>query len=637
MRSLLYTFLITAILSFISPFCIGEEYNGVQLEITVRQKPPISEEYRDIFTDTVDAVEDHALLAFMINMSLEIDLLSADSSAALFNVHLTTIGKRPYNYSQKYKIEYNLPARIENIPGKHESVYQVLITPRRRIDVDTSSCTFNPRDTTDFKMDPSANFDLYYVSNSLGDFYWNNIKNYLEADYSRFRNILSINMPGKIAFYICPCPPWSVHLDKRFGYMIDPTRSNIFAIYSHEFKSVDVFLPNLMTLYKFWGYAPPLLAEGLAGYFEFNNYKIKELIASDSVPQLENLLSSKEYYRMDPITAEIGSGSFVKFLTDSYGIKKFKTLYDASDDLNIKNTLPAIYGTSLDSLDMLWRHYIDTVQFNRVHFDYQATRSAVMLRGDLQTKYLEDMLEYDINPADSIDNYQRLGTAYYQYGDYYKAIEVYEHLLEFDQVKPLYLQILGNLYLINGLYDSAAQFFDRAYAMDSMITTAKLNLARANFYQGDTSKALEIAEEYYIKESSTPGRIEFLLFMGHIYKLPGPWHDSAKAYQSFGDAAIWAEEMIPKSPQDPASKMRAGLAYLGLGEYERARQYLEFAHFTELRSYHLGRTLIALGRLYDLTNRHERAIEYYQEALSHSIAVHQEKLAREYIVTPFSY
>ncbi|UCD93567.1 MAG: hypothetical protein JSU69_07295, partial [Candidatus Zixiibacteriota bacterium] len=492
--------------------------NGVEFELIVRQKPAAVDKFFEITRDTVEVIVGKSLHTFLVNMSLDIHIESIDTLFVTFTSHLTTVGRAPYNFAERYRIEMNLPARVENIPGKDGSFYQLLISPRRLVSVDTTVCTYDPYAEGQFRFDPTANFDLHYVQGSLGDFQWNNVKNYLEADFALFKNAFNITAPGKISFYLCPCPVMTVRWDKRFGYSIDPARFNIFAIHTHEFTSVDALLPNMLWLLRLRGYAPPFLVEGLAGYFDFVPYKIKKLKDKGSIPRISDLATTAGYFRADPVEAEITAAAFVKYLADSYGLTKILDLYDRSDDLTLLKNIESIYEKPLDSLETEWANYIDTISLSRMLFDRYAGRANALFQSNLQIEYLQQMTEYDKTNYDSVDTWQKLSMVYYQYGQYYDAIDGYKLLAAIDPAKPLYQQVLGNLYLITGSYDSAWSAFDAAAALDTTFATARLLQARILTIRGDTAAAIELAEEAYGSEQTMAGKIEFLLFLGEMYQ-----------------------------------------------------------------------------------------------------------------------
>ncbi|PKK84209.1 MAG: hypothetical protein CVT49_04375 [candidate division Zixibacteria bacterium HGW-Zixibacteria-1] len=618
----------------LTPEIRADESDAIRFELIVRQKPEAIDRYFEITRDTIDAYVGKSISTFLVNMTVDISIEAADTQSVTFNSHLVTIGPNPYNAAKRFRIEYNLPARFENIPGKNGSMYQLLISPRQRVRIDKPLCEIEANDRY-FGMDPSANFDLYYVKGSLGDFHWNNVKNYLEADYTRFREAFDITTPGKIGLYLCPCAVETINWDKRFGYAIDPGRSTVYTLYNHDFSSVDVILPNMLMLLKIHGYAPPFIVEGLAGYFDFVPYNMKKLKKEASVPKIKDILTTSGYYSIDPVTAETCAASFLKYLANNYGITKTIKWYDQADDLTILRKLEEVFAKPLDSLENEWLYCVDTITFDRSIFDYYASRANALYQSDKMIEYIQQMTHYDQTGADSVDTWKKLSTTYYQYGHYYDAIEGYHRLIEIDSRLPLYYQVLGHLYWISGEYDRAWACFDTVLTLDTTYATAGLMQAKIAAIRSDTAKAIRMAENYYNIEPNVPGKIEIMLFLGDMYGASGTYHDSAKAEGYYSDALIWSREMIPKAPEDPIFRLRAGLALMGLGEYDEARQYLELCDFIELRAYYLGLIKLNLGELADLQGNHAKAIESYRDALSVPLADYYRKLCEQYIEKPY--
>ncbi len=632
-----YIFLLTffSVLGLSAPSLLLAD-EAVRFELIVRQKPAMVDNYYEIKRDTVEVLVGHSLYNLLVNMSLDIKVESVDSLSVEFTNHLTTIGQNPYNFAKRFKVEYNLPARVENIPGKNGSIYQLLISPRELIDIDLENCPFVTGAESQFKNSPSANFDFYFLPNSLADFDWNVIKGYLEADFVQFRDALGISLTNKITYYLTPCPLNTVNWDKRFGYVIDPGRSKIMALYSHDFISSEAILSNMLVLLRQWGYAPPFLLEGLAGYFEFNTYEIKKIKNRGEIPPLNSLLTSSGYYSADPQTAEIISASFIKFLADSYGIGKVKELYNKSDDLYLQKNMESIFGQPLDSLETNWSYYVDTVSNSRDLFDFYAGRAGALFKSDLQIVYYEEMLKLDDTRRDSIDTRKKLYMNYYQTGKYYEAEEGYRLLTQLDSSLPVYWQVIGNLNMINGNLGLAWSAFDSVFAQDTTYVSAKMLQAEIMSMQGDTTGAIELAEKYYSFENSPPAKIEFLLLLGRLYEGKGKYYDSTKASRSFSDALAWCREMIKKAPNDPAYKYRAGMAYIGLGQYREANDFLELAWFTERRAYFMGHILLELGKVNDLLGNRDEAIKFYQDCLDWPSASQHQELSRQYINKPFT-
>jgi len=610
----------------------GEE--GIRFELIVRQKPAGMDKHFEITRDTVEVVQGGRQYCFLVNFGLDIELVDFDTSFVEFTAHLVTVGKTPHTDAERFRIEYNLPGRLENIPGKNGSYYQLLISPRERVAINTA-CPIRVDSAGQFATEPSAYFDIYYVPGTLGDFRWTAVKAYLEVEYQYFRQLFHFESPGKLKYYLCPCPLDEIRWDKRFGYAIDPGRLQVFALYSPEFISSEAILTNMTRLMRQWGYAPPILVEGLAGQFEFIPYESKKLLRENKFPPLKTLLTTSGYYKADAESAELAAASFVKYLLETYTLGKFQQLYELSDDLTLPLYFEEIYGQPLDSLEQGWRQYIDTVGLRRTMFEHYSRRAGALYKMDKQLEYFEAMTEYDKTRGDSIATGNDLSLAYYHAGRYYDAEKGYLKLLEIDSSRALYWQIIGNLRLINGDYDRALTALEKAFLSDSVFATSYLLTARIRAIRGDTAAAIKLAEEYYPRESSTPGKIEFLLFLGSLYGEPGENYDSVKARRCNADALAWTKEVLAKAPTDASYLFRAGQALSGLGEYAEAERMLQGALYLETRAYHLGYITLELGRLYDAVGKRDLALEYYQNCLVRPAAVWHHDLCRRYLDEPY--
>ncbi len=637
MRKLLLTTISALILLFLS-FCpvSAQTADGLELELIVRQKPAYLDKYFEVTRDTADIIIGTSQNIFITNMSLNINVTDADSNAAEFDLHLVTLGSKPYNTAERFHIEYNLPARIENIPGKEGSVYQLLVSPRSKIELDTAGCSYGLEKDFPFKSDPSANFEYYFIPNTLADFRWNSLKSYLEAEFTQYEKLFNLSLSNRINLFLYPCPMKNIHWDKRFGYMIDPARNTIYAIYNHSFISSESILANMYALLRLWGYAPPFILEGLGGYLDFNTYEMKKIMAKGEAPEIKDILTSSGYYAANPHVAEVTAGSFVKYLADQYGPTKVKNWYQQSDDLTILKNLQDIFKLPLDSLQAGWVNYIDTVSFTRAQFDFYAGRAGVLMQVDKQFEYLDQMTQYDEHRADSVDTWRKMAGLCFQTGQYYRAKDAYEKLIKLDSARASYFQIIGNIDLINGEYDSADVMYDRVLAIDPEYVTSQLQKAEIMAIQGDTATAIKLAEDNYGLEKTTPGKVSFLLFLGQMRKAPGTWHDSSSADSYFNDALYWAQQLIEQSNDDPTPRFWAGMALFGLGDLNEAKAYLETALFLETRTFYIGDILMTLGKIADLQNDRQRALGFYQQALNEPISVHVHELCTLYTQKPFT-
>ncbi len=199
----------------------------------------------------------------------------------------------------------------------------------------------------------------------------------------------------------------------------------------------------------------------------------------------------------------------------------------------------------------------------------------------------------------------------------------------------MYYQILGNLYMANGDYDTAEAAFDSAFALDTTFVAAPLMKARIHAIRGDTVGALALTRTYFGRETSLPEKAAFLQQLGELTGADGPDHDSAASDNYYADALYWINKIIEQNQPDPVYYLRAGVVALGLRDYQEALSFLETAHFIETRAIFLGEILFRLGQVNDALGNREQALAYYREALNSQIAAYQRDLCMQFIDHPY--
>jgi len=126
--------------------------------------------------DTGNFVKGISTTGFLLSFSVDLEVQEIDSARSEFMTHVITLGPQANTYSKTYTVEYGLPARMDNIEGKPGTNYSLVITPLEMTEVDTAECNFYQQRHGDFSFNPTANMDIYFVPNSLGDYYWNLVK-----------------------------------------------------------------------------------------------------------------------------------------------------------------------------------------------------------------------------------------------------------------------------------------------------------------------------------------------------------------------------------------------------------------------------------------------------------------------------
>ncbi len=178
---------------------------------------------------------------------------------------------------------------------------------------------------------------------------------------------------------------------------------------------------------------------------------------------------------------------------------------------------------------------------------------------DVAFDSLQQALALDPNHYPS---YNLLGLIYHQKRDYPKAVEA---LLKAVELKPDAGEAyhnLGVVYQDMGSAESAEQAYRRAVELGykaSYFWLARV-LLDLKKYDEAISFGLKAAE-------SNPKD-------GSVYNLLGVAWNEKKEYRR---AAACFEQALLLSPQDPIMLINLGIAYLNLGEKEKARQNLEKA------------------------------------------------------------
>ncbi|MCK4632524.1 MAG: hypothetical protein KAT79_04595 [candidate division Zixibacteria bacterium] len=610
---------------------------GVKYAIATYQHDAVAETNVLLLADTIVCQVGLPVSGFLTSFSAELEVIEADTAQATFNVHVITLGPNANTYSKAFTAEYGLPARIDGISGKNDSKYSLVLVPIESVEIDPAICEFDHRSSDDFRFLPTAHTDIHFVSNSLGDFYFDAVKEVMETQYRLVRAAFNFDLPGKYSVYLCPCPVKTVIWDKRFGMAIDPTRSTAFAIYSHELNSTDPFVLILTAILRNWGYAPPFLAEGMAGYQSTSVYDIKKIIAEGKAIPLADLIGTYDYYQADPFLADRTATSFVNFLINSYGLDMFSDLYQQADDLNLREKIETVYQVSLDSLESEWQNAIDLTEININDLGYQAYLAEMMFDYPSMLKYCQAASEFISTSQDSIRTLSQLKRAYFFNGDYYGATEVQQLLTPLQPSMAINLMAEGSYKMMNALYSEAIEDFNKALQLDSTHQMSRFNLAIAHINTGNDSTAISLFREVIASAGKEGAQGESRVLLGNLLLKSNDENDRKEAERVLSEAQSIFAGALQTNRASASSYMWIGVASCGLGQLEGAITYLETALFLESRPFYLGLINLWLGKAHDLNGDHTRAREYYGRTLGVPSAAYHQDEARRYLETPFSY
>jgi len=597
-----------------------------------------AQDNRDVllFADTNQILPNLTTTGFMISFSIEIEVTEIDSNQTAFSVYIVGLGPNAYNNSRNFTVEYGLPAYMRDIEGKNDSKYTLKLVPIRQSDYNRALCDFNHRDRSDFEFLPTAHTDIYYVKNSLGDFYFDAAKELFETQYRTYKQLFNFNLPGKYTIYLCPCPIPSVIWDKRFGMALDPTRSTAWAVYTIAANSADPFLLNTTAMYRNLGYAPPLIAEGLGNFLSVAAYDMKAVLDSSKAPPLDEMIDTYQYYQADPIIADRTAASFVRYLLASFDRSQFMQLYAESDNLNLGDKLTEIYGLSIPELELEWQTYVDTMTITASDLSYQAYLAEMSFNYPAMLHYALASAERSSGYNDSIRTLGTLERAYFFNGDYYQATEVQAAQTKMDPSNALNWMTEASYKMMNGYYDSALSDLRTGLSLDSTNQMLRFNLGVYYLYNDRPDSALAQFRDIITNGSDQDAQGESRVMAGFLLLKKGDKKDHDEAERYFNEARSIYAQILNMNNASPSAQMWYGMCMVGLGIYGDAIDYLNTALFLESRPFYVGMIYLWLGKAHDLHGERELARDYYGKVLALPSADYHQKEARRYLDQPFT-
>ena len=609
---------------------------GVRFDLSIYQHDIAADSNVLLYNDLVDVVKGVAATGYLVSMAIDIQVNQIDTSAATFDVHVYTLAEEPNNYAQRFRAEWGLPARLDKLIGKAGSEYALVIKPIEAIDIDTTYCGWVTHNVNDFKADPSANVNIHYVPNTLGDYYWNSIKGVFNDEYETFLNLTKFNLPGRYELYLCPCRVSSVIWDNRFSMVSDPIRRNLYAIYSREFNSAYPFLILHASLLRNYGYAPPFLSEGLAGYLSFANYDMKKLLANGVKVSLDDLLDTYTYMTSDPTVSDRVAATFVKYLVDQYQIDEFLKVYRKADDLTIRQALEEVYGKSVAQLDKEWRTYVDTVKITFAQAMKYREEAETLRYYDQALEYSEEMLRVASSHNDTVGALSFIVRGCFFVGDYYRAIDWQKKELECDTTNAGNWMGLAAYEMMTGQYDSATEHLDKARTLDSSSQFIMFNQAINKLLVGDTLGARQLFSYIVNHASGTQAVLESHIFLGFILKASDDENDHRQAFDLFSKVISSMSLEMPHAQTNAQRPVWLGIAYLGIDDTGNAYEALKVADFLETRPFYQGLIQLWMGKVADVRGEHDVAREHYGKVLAGNSAFYHQEEARRYIETPYT-
>jgi tetratricopeptide (TPR) repeat protein len=583
-------------------------------------------EQRDVeFPDGVEKA------SFQTNFTLTVTPHIIDQENLILNLNLITLPPRPQTILREVLAKSGQRFYLDEVVVKGDRFFRIYLTPKVT-EVEDAECDLDTRDKESEEWDdlPSAHFFFRYILSSLADMHWSRIKGHAETDYRRFREIFGFTQPAmdRMEYYLIPCRVPEVVWDDQFDIGLDPVRNKLYAVYNIFERSLDTPGVGFLLFYRIWGYAPPMLVEGVGNYFSLSHHFTKKLIASRKWIPLNKLILTTDYRNQPDYVAFWESSSFVRFLVTTYNKDEFKTLYQKATDLTLEQDFQEVYQKDLGTLEREWLSFLEEYRDSIYDFHYAANVSFTNLHYDEAIELYQDILNLI---GRDVATLRSLAYVYYVKGDFDQAENFYREILAGDTLNLEYLHTLGNIKRIKGEYDLAKDYYQKIVQLDSTLLESYIRLAEVEMDQGDLLLAEGHLEQARQLEPNTQLRAEIYLDLGSIYqKLEQP----DKAEENFNSALFYARRFVGEFPGKPIPFLRLGECFFNQGEVDSAIYFYKIAEFLEERPLYQGRVSLALGKAYKEKNDLSTAERYFREVLNLPTGYKEKREAEKLLKSP---
>ena len=551
--------------------------------------------------------------SFQANFTLSTIPTVLDSENVVLNLSLITLPPKPQTIFREVLAKNMKTFLLGEVKVKQGRFYKVYLTPRIT-ELPEPECDLHTLDkeSEDWDELPSSHFFFRYILNTLADLHWAKIKGHAEIEYRRFREIFGFTQPAmdRMEYFLIPCRSNEVVWDDRFDIGLDPVRNKIYAVYNLFERSLDSPGVGFLMFYRLWGYAPPMLAEGIGGYFSLSHHFTKKLIAAQRWVPLKKLAITRDYRGQPKDVAFWESCSFVRFLVKTYHLDKFKLLYKKATDLTLEQVIQELYQKNLATLQKEWLSFLEGYQDTIVDFYYLASVKMNNYHYDEAIELYHDMLSlYGRDPG----ILRSLAYVYYLKGDYDQSERFYQEVLSGDTLNLEYLHILGNIKGIKGEYDKAKSYYLKVISLDSGYVDSYVKLATLEMVNGDLFFAKEHFEQTQGQETRTQTKVEIYSGLGTIYETLGK---AEQAQENFEKALFYARRLVVEFSDKPIPYLKLGESFFNVGEIDSAINFFQIAEFLEERPLYRGRVFLALGKAYQEKNDVPKAEMCFREVLN---------------------
>ena len=551
-----------------------------------------------------------------------------DSSVAL-QIRLSSFDFIQRNFFDRHVVFLGASFFYDSVLVREQSFYRVRIT----VDSLTAwapDCGYL-HTGGDFRADPSGDFEFFFVTGTLGDFRWNQIRDAFEQNLDYIRARTDFKDPTRVNFYISPCRVSDVGWDLRWGTALDYARNGMFVHFTHGINALHPQVLFMLKLMRHWGYAPALLLEGTASIVEFCDVYAQEYYRAGELPKLAELGRSDQFRAQPRDQSAYAAGSFVNYLILTRGLPKLQSYYQRASDLTLVESFADIYSESFREVEQEWRHYLDTLNIDRGAYPFYRDRAQNLMQPDQSLYYQDQLLKLT---GDTLLLGPGLANLHYAFGEYEQAAQIYRAVAAHDSASTISKAYLANLLLILGQVDEAEELYRQTLITDTAVYLPEWKLGLIHQARAEYQQSIDLLQKAKTKSGSIPIRIDMNLAIGDSYRALGQ-EDSAQHYfQVALDTAKW---LMGVSEDRPLFHLRLGRAALRLGEGELALEHLQAEFFLEERMFYVGQILLGLGQAYDILGKRDKALAQYREVFQYPTGWLERRQAEKYIQEPYFY
>lgn len=626
--SFFFVFLCSVKLVFASP--------GILLRIDIEEGiPGDSSSFQLIDQKEIKLFNGKQTASFQANFTLSVtpaiipEALSDKSEKIILSVELITLAPEAQTIFKEISAKDNETLFLGQVKAKTGRVYKVFLTPKI-IDNFREECDLQTTNKEEgWEELPSSHFFFWYLDNSLADFHWKRIKGFVEGEYKRFRETFGFTQPAmdRMIYYFVPCQVSEVIWDRRFDIGLDPVKNKTYVIYNLYERTLDSPNVGFLLFYRLWGYAPPLVAEGVGGYFTFSHYFTKKLIKNNKFIPLENLKVSLEYRNQPQPAAFYEACSFIRFLIKEYSLDKFKNFYQEVTDLTFDQVLEKVYGKNLSTLEKEWLSFLDGYQDVESDFYHLATVKMSYSDFDEAEELYADILEIF---GRDVGILRSLAYLHYLKGEYDESEKYYREVLSSDSLNEEYLYIIGNINYLQGRYDEARSFYAKCLVSDSGYVEAYVKLGELELRQGNLLPAQDYFEKAEGMKAGSQTKTDIYSGLGKVFQ---KLNNLKEAEESFEKALDFSGAFLFVYPEEPLPYLKKGEAFFNLGEIDSAINFLKIAEFIEDKPLYRGMVLLGLGKAYEKKGDRKKAKEYYNQVLGLPTGFEEKKEAGKLLKT----